>query len=388
MLRSGRLSSACLACSIPLSGTLAVPARLMGITRSSENTNLCSRCGYHLAIGEIHPICLLQIELSSHLRFGSVELDQLSNREIPALRDQLRSRLEQAGALVFNGSGDRTMLLSAYFNAPVKLLQPELRAYETLLDCLKWLSSELSSLGIDCDWKAALTSGYAELVACEGPSKCVPAGKITSQTYKMVQQAGPKQTLTNPQFLTNLATQSLELLGPHVLNQLQKSDLADNDKVLVLLDSQVDSESFGLVRPAGLGLDSKSSRWTQIGSLLLAAMAAPCAAMVVLAPSASFLGLGALVASLLPLWKAVGMSVWPRVLLTLASVMIAVVNLVRTELVQLRFRQLQLQVGKPLQLPRLQRRRLRLIRWTSTFVLALVAVEGLLRVVVMKLPLL
>ena len=66
----------------------------------------------------------------------------------------------------------------------------------------------------------------------------------------------------------------------------------------------------------------------------------------------------------------------------------AVVNLVRAELLQQRFRQLQRQVAKELQLPPLQRRRLRLIRWTSVLVLVIVAVEGVLRVAVMKMPLL
>jgi hypothetical protein len=66
----------------------------------------------------------------------------------------------------------------------------------------------------------------------------------------------------------------------------------------------------------------------------------------------------------------------------------AVVNLVRAELLQQRFRQLQRQVAKELQLPPRQRRRLRLIRWTSVLVLVIVAVEGVLRVAVMKIPLL
>jgi hypothetical protein len=90
----------------------------------------------------------------------------------------------------------------------------------------------------------------------------------------------------------------------------------------------------------------------------------------------------------MPMWKAVAMSFWPRILLTLAAVVIAVINLIRVELLEQRFRALQRQVGSQLQLPRLQRRRMRLIRWTSSGVLVLVALEGILRVAVMKMPLL
>ena len=106
-----------------------------------------------------------------------------------------------------------------------------------------------------------------------------------------------------------------------------------------------------------------------------------------LAPGAAFLGLGAVAAALLPFWGKVGMSFWPRVLLTLVAVLIASINLVRAELVKRRFDRLQRQVGSQLQLPVLQRRRLRLIRWTSSVVLFVVAIEGVLRVVWMKMPL-
>ena len=81
------------------------------------------------------------------------------------------------------------------------------------------------------------------------------------------------------------------------------------------------------------------------------------------------------------------MSSWPRVLITLVAVLLVSLNWIRAELVQRRFRRLQRQVGGQLQLPLAQRRRLRLIRWTSVFVLSLVFLEGLLRVFVMQMPL-
>lgn len=388
MLRSARLSKACLACSTPLDGALAVPARLMGIGRSIENPNLCSRCGHHLAMGEIHPVCLLQFELGSNLRFGSVGLEHLSARELPALREQLRSRLEHHGALVLPVSDDRPLLLSAYFNAPVRQTKPESTTYQALMACLEWLNTEISSLGIDCDWSAALTSGYAELVACEGPLQCVPVGQVSFQALQLIEQAQAGQILTDHHFLDNLVAQDLDHVPPDVLAQLSNLDAGD-PKPLILLDTHGRSSlSPAYKRWANPGMAPEAGRWAQLSALLLAAIAAPCAAMVVLAPGAAYLGLGAVLAALMPMWKAVGMSFWPRILLTLAAVLIAVINLIRVELLQQRFRALQRQVGSQLQLPRLQRRRMRLIRWTSIGVLVLVALEGILRVAVMKMPLL
>jgi hypothetical protein len=358
----------------------------MGIGRSADNPNLCSRCNQHLAAGEIHSVCLLQLELERSLRFGSVHLEQLSVRELPALRDQLRSRLEQRGALVMPVGEDRPLLLSAYFNAPVQQQQPELAAYEALLACLNWLTSENDSLGVNCGWKAALTTGYAELVPCDGPVACIPMGQVTFQALRLIDHAKSGQALVDRNFLAHLAAQDSTLPLQGLLKQLDRMDSGD-DRPLLLLDSQSGESSLERLRRSAGNWSPQVSRWAQAGALLLAFIAAPCAAMVVLAPGAAFLGLGAVAAALLPLWGKVGMSLWPRVLLTLGAVLIASINLVRAELVKRRFDRLQRQVGSQLQLPNLQRRRLRLIRWTSSVVLFLVAFEGVLRVTWMKMPL-
>jgi hypothetical protein len=359
----------------------------MGISRSPENPNLCSRCGHHLALGEIHPVCLLEVELSSSLTFGSIDLERLSLRELPALREQLRTRLEESGALVLPAAAAQPLRLSAYFNAPVRQTDPELRAYQALMRCLDWLSTETHGLGISCSWKAAFSSGYAELVACEGPLQCVPMGQVSYRAFELVAQADFGQVLADHPFLQKLAAQDSALLAAPLLQQLDQLH-PDDPNPFVLLDAHQTEGLSGLRRGGHSGLNPRAGRWAQLGALLLAAIAAPCAAMVVLAPGSALFGLGAVAAALMPLWKAVGMSVWPRILLTLSAVLIATVNLVRSEVLHRRFRELQRQVGSQLQLPRLQRRRLRLIRWTSSFVLALVAVEGLLRVFVMKMPLL
>lgn len=387
MLRAAPLSPTCLACSTPLAGALAVPAKMMGIRRSADNPNLCSRCGQHLAKGEIHPICLLHLELCSGLRFGTVNLERLSERELPALREQLRSRLEQRGGLVYPVDPKRPLLLTGYFNAPVRQPQPELATYLALTACLDWLATETASLGIDVDCKAALTTGYAELIACESPLQCVPFGQVNIQAQQLLDQARPGQAMGNQIFLSQLLLQDPDLLTAASLNPLPARP-AVPDQPILLLDIHARTRSPRSWQRIDRRLPPQASGWAQVGALLLAAIAAPCAAMVALSPAAATLGLGALVAALMPMWKGVGMSLWPRILLTLSALLIAVINLVRAELLQKRFHQLQRQVGAQLQLPQVQRRRLRLIRWTSGLVLLLVAVEGILRITVMKMPLL
>ena len=387
MLRSPELVSSCLACQVPLAGPLAVPARMFGIVRHVDNPNLCSRCGSHLAAGEIRPVALVVLELESRLRFGNVELQQLSDREVPALLDQLQRRLEDQGGLVLPRDHHHPLRLNCYFNAPVAVAQPELQALRSLQQVVDWLAQELTRLGLNQAWKAVLTSGFVEIVACDGPLESFPMGEVSFRAAEMLQRASFGQLVCD-----GASLRALEQQDPQVLSSLASSvsqdSLRDPRSIHVLPLSEFITADGAFETSAGQQLRPSVSTFAQLSSLVLALIAAPCAAMVVLAPGAVFIGLGSAFAVLLPFWKAVGMSVWPRVLITLLAVLVSSLNWVRAELGQSRFRQLQRQVGGQLRLPDVQRRRLRLIRFSSAFVLSMVLLEGLLRVLVMGMPLL
>ena len=383
MLRAPRLSAQCLACQVPLAGPLSWPARLFGIHRNSENPNLCSRCGYHLSVGEIRPTVHVLLELGDALHFGAVRLDQLSEQELPALIQQLRKRLEDNGALILPGTDKHPLRVAAYFNAPVQVEQPALHALKAVQAALGWLGQELDSLSIECGWRAILASGFVEVVACEGPMACFPLGEVTFRAADQLNQVPSGQLACDFQTYIALASQD-EVFLQSLLGSAPEPLPPDGQGVISLLDSSQDGIA---ARPSRQRLLSAASTTSQFGALLLALIAAPCAAMVVFSPVAVAVGLGASFAVLLPLWKVIGMSFWPRILITVGAVLVASLNLIRAELAQKRFRQLQRQVGAQLSLPRSQRRRLRSLRWSSVMILAVVLLEGLLRVFVMQMPL-
>ena len=389
MLRTPQLTSQCLACQVPLAGPLAWPARAMGIRRSIPNPNLCSRCGNHLAAGEIRPVALVLLELEPQLSFGSVALEELSQRELPALQQQIRSRLEDQGGLVLPAEQEHPLRLQCYFNAPVIVEQPERHAFAAVRGALRWLEHELQGLGLQSRWRSVVCSGFVEIVPCEGPLQCFPMGEVTFRAAEMLERTPFEQLVCDRSSLNALLQQDPEQLQALGVQQepLQPS-LQPSDVVVLLRSDQAVKPVGGAGAVKLTRLAEPVSTVSQIGALLLALIAAPCAAMVVFAPSAVVIGLGSVMAALLPFWKVVGMSIWPRVLITLAAVLVAALNLLRAELAQKRFRQLQRQVGDQLRLPMAQRRRLRAIRWSSWMVLAIVFVEGILRVMVMKMPLL
>ena len=120
----------------------------------------------------------------------------------------------------------------------------------------------------------------------------------------------------------------------------------------------------------------------------MALLAVPCAAMVVAAPGAAALGLASVFAALLPLWKGNRHESLAASCDHIVCCRCCISGLIRTELAMRRFRLLQRRLGYPLHLPGRQQLRLRLIRITSVTVLALIGLEGVLRVMVMKMPLL
>lgn len=384
MLRAPQLSPQCLACAVPLAGPLSWPARLMGIRRNKENPNLCSRCGYHLAVGEIRPAVHLLLELGGDLRFGPVSLPELSERELPALQQQLRARLEDQGALVLPPDSDHPHRLSAFFNAPVAVSDPALHALKAVRALLHWFEDELSSLSMSCGWRALLASGFVEVVACEPPATCYPMGEVSFRAADLFESVQGGQLACDGSTYEALCQQDGAWLADWLGADLVPVPARLEGLVLLRQERSLGATTASL-RPAAL---QRAGVASQFGALLLALIAAPCAAMVVIGPGAVVIGLGAAFAALLPLWQAVGMSIWPRLLITLVAVLVASLNLIRAELAQKRFRQLQRQVGEQLRLPRSQRRRLRSIRWSSGIVLVVVLLEGLLRVLVMQMPLL
>ena len=63
--RDSNLPPQCAICGIALSGPLSFPFRAVGITRSSRNPGLCSRCGAHIEEGHVVEITVIFVDLSS-----------------------------------------------------------------------------------------------------------------------------------------------------------------------------------------------------------------------------------------------------------------------------------------------------------------------------------
>jgi len=369
MVRTPKLSSNCLACFVPFKGPLGLITRLQGVSRSEQNPNLCNRCESHLAVGELHPVTVVTLGFTDGLGFGRIRLESLSKQELPAVRQKLISLLEQRGALVLPPEASPDGIIQACFNAPVRLDDPLRTGFEALNSAFAWIQDEAVATGLTYPLRAAITKGYVEIFGDPNNHSVCPIGHVTFRAPELLRYANSGQIIADSLVATELGFRADSDAKVNVIFDQNRSDEASQNRF-----TPPPAWSFSLL--------------SQLGGVAMALLAVPCAAMVVAAPGAAALGLASVFAALLPLWKGIGMSLWPRVALTVLAVVVASMNWIRTELAMRRFRLLQLRLGHSLHLPARQRFRLRLIRITSVTVLALIGLEGVLRVMVMKMPLL
>lgn len=371
MPRSLPLADRCLACSVPLAGPLAGLARFLGIQRSPFQRNLCNRCQAHLAAGQIGQISILQVRLNRlfSLRHSAIPSTE---PEVCALLDRLRSEAEVLGAFVppHRSASEGWLEFRGFFNLPVAVDRPAQHALDVAQALMRIVLDEQRTLGLQLPASAAVVSGYGELLEADDPCGSYPYSSRLELLPSLLDRA-PNQAI-----LLDAPTQALV--------DLPADRQAEGDVAIVMADGSAITSS---VRDLRLATGQFVPLLTQLLGLLAAALAIPCVAMVLVSPLALALGLGSIIAAALPFYKAIGMGLWPRVLLSCAALLVSIVNLVSVERRLASLRRLQRQSGVPLRLPRQQRRRLRLVRWSAAAVLALVLLEGALRVLVMKMPL-
>lgn len=357
----------CLSCGLPFEGWSGQLARWLGASRSLDNPNLCNRCRGHLVEGLLAPCSVLQIELGPSLQFGRVSLVG-SGPELEGLKERLRRQVEVAGGFVMP-QAQNTPGFRAFFNVPVALEQGQhaVRALEVARALMRDVIDEATSLGLSIPARLAVITGFAEVLEGQGDQPAIPFCQRAELLPELLARAGAAQIAVDDE----------------TLSQADPSSVVSERGSLALLDATGarSLRSLRMPRPAA------STPLTPVIALLATLLAVPCVAMVVVSPVAVGFGFGALVGAVLPFYKAIGMSLWPRVLITGLAVLLASANLIVTESRLQQLRAIQRQAGVTLRLPRWQRLRLRSVRLLSWAVLLLVALEGVLRVTRMNMPL-
>jgi hypothetical protein len=360
------LSPACLVCGVPFTGLSGRLAELMGLGRNPNNPELCNRCNSHFVAGDIQSASALALKLPGDLQLGGAPLEA-SRSSQEGLIARLERCLQGMGAHVERQRPDADGLgLIAYFNVPVPVADPPRQAVAAAREVLELIATEERISRVRQPLRAGVAAGFVETVRV-GPADLRLIGQVSETASRIASLSPPGEISVDAPTLTAAGLASKG--GPLRWDRAYSLDNA---------------RSFE--RPGGLGGGGRPPAAAL--ALLLALVAAPCAAMLSLGPAALAIGAGALFTALVPALKTIGMNTGLRVTLAGLALILATGNLIATER-RLR-RQLPpvpgLQGGRPLRFNRRPGREILLVRLLTLLVYGVVFGELLLRVAVMRMP--
>jgi hypothetical protein len=359
-------SPTCLVCGVPFTGLSGRLAEILGLGRNPANPELCNRCNSHFVAGDIQSASALALKLPSELQLGGTPLEA-SRSSQEGLIARLQSCLQGLGGHVVRQQPDEDGLgLIAYFNVPVPVADPPRQAVAAAREVLELVATEEQISRVRNPLRAGVAAGFVETVRV-GPDDIRLIGQVSETATRLANLSPPGQISVDAPTLT-----AAGVAGAEGTLRWDRAYGLDN------------GTSF--MRPEGLGQPRRPPAAAL--ALLLALVAAPCAAMLSLGPAALAIGAGALFTALVPALKTIGMNTGLRITLAGLALALATGNLIAAEL-RLRRRLPPipgLRGGRPLRYSRRPGREILLVRLLTLLVYGAVFGELLLRVTVMRMP--
>jgi len=360
------LSRVCLVCGVPFTGLAGKVASLAGLSRNGQNPELCNRCNNHLVEGDIQTASALAVTLPAELQLGGEAVAASAASQMGLVDRLVRALQSMGGYVIRQEAGPEALGLLAYFNVPVPVKDAPRQALAAGRELLDLMGTEQELSRVRQPLQVGVASGYVETVQAGGADLKV-IGTLAETATQLSRVSPPGEISVDSETLLAAGLAA----GVAELRRDRAYGVADTQPI----------ERRGVVglrpRPPSAAL-----------GLVLALIAAPCAAMVAVGPTAIALGAGALFTALMPAIKTIGMNTGLRLTLAGLALVLATVNLIASELRLTRAREMERLAGRPLQHARRQLRSSRWVRLLTLLVYGAVIGELILRITVMKMPVL
>jgi adenylate cyclase len=159
-LASASHAPECVICGTALSGPLGYLFRLVGISRSIRNPNLCNRCNTHVEEGRVVELTVLFADLSSFTELTHQLGPQQTHAVVDAFLKTATYVLVRHGAFIDKYVGDAVM---AFFNAPIRYPDHAGRAVAAALEIQAELPALGERFGLDLKASIGVASGFAHV---------------------------------------------------------------------------------------------------------------------------------------------------------------------------------------------------------------------------------
>ncbi len=279
-----------------LAGPVGRLIRIFGIRRSSQNPNLCTRCGTHLENGRIVELTVLFADLVGFTAMTNQVGPERSYEIINSFFQRAQEILVKHDAFIDKYIGDAVMVI---FNVPIQTTNHAQKALAAAIELRNSLPALREQVGRDLQVRVGIATGFARVgqVGSHEREDYTAIGDVVNLAARLEAVAHPGEIAVDhntyirvAEQIPDLPAEFLELKGfrdPVGVHRIQSGGSLSSQA------QQLDPlPNIGHHRAVGLG------------STLFAILGAPCAATAILGPLALFLGAGSLVSAAAPLLTA------------------------------------------------------------------------------------
>lgn len=355
----GWRAKACVVCATPLEGFLGIGFRLAGISRSSRNPNLCSRCSTHAEEGRLTQLTVLFADLTSFTELTH-DLGPERTHEVVHGFLQMASRaLTDHDAFIDKYVGDAVM---AFFNAPIARPDHAAQAVAAARSILDGLPQLGDRFGVDLNASIGIASGWARVgrLGSSDSKDYTAMGDVVNLAARLESAARSGEIAVEHDVYTALVGE--ESAAPLELIQVKGfSEPVAIHRLNATAPPPIGT--FSDVRPAQRALN--------LGGMIFAVLGAPCAAATLIGPLAVGLGFTSL-GFLGALWS---LENTPARYPILALAALGALANLYTVWHARRFRQRTQAAGDALPQTRLERQRVIMLLGTSAVTIVIVGFE-------------
>jgi adenylate cyclase len=284
-------ASECVICATALEGVASLPFRLMGVSRSTRNPNLCNRCNTHAEEGRVAEITVLFADLSSFTELTHELGPERTHEVVDAFLQMATYALVRHDAFIDKYVGDAVM---AFFNVPIRREDHSARAVAAAQDILKGLPALNERFGLNLNAVVAIAAGFARVgrLGSSDGKDYTAIGDVVNLAARLEGVAARGEIVVDETVFTAVQGEIGEVVAESVNLKGFKEPVN-----AYRIGSVPGDRTIGPVT-SGNASGESSMGLARLGALVFGLLGAPCAVGTFIGPLAVVLGLGTLFGTL------------------------------------------------------------------------------------------
>jgi adenylate cyclase len=279
-------------CNTTLEGPIGKLMSLAGIRRSTQNPNLCNRCGTHFQEGSVVELTVLFADLVGFTSMTNELGPEKTYDIVETFFEKANQALIKHDAFIDKYIGDAVM---AIFNAPIQRVNHAGNALAAAHEIQKSLPDLSKQFGRDIQVRVGIASGYARVgrIGSKDRKDYTAVGDAVNLASRLQAFANPNEILIDGNGF-DMISEDHPKVEAEYLNVKGFKEPVRAHRIQKAPNTLVQAH-----QPHGTEtLDIKST--SSAGAILFAILGAPCAAASILGPLSIFLGAGALMGAATP----------------------------------------------------------------------------------------